>query len=230
MKTLDHKVIIYDDVCPLCKAYTEGFVQLGWLTPEHRIGFSAAPKSILDSIDINRARHEIPLYDTQTGETLYGKDALFFIIGEEAPVLKPLFRFSLFRVFIIGLYQIITYNRRIIAGSKKPQTGFDCAPDFNTPYRWLYIALMSVGSLIIFINNIQNIDFQLIMWMSLILVGILRGLFFKGFENKTTYFGHFATVVFIAHCFIGILGVHPFTLIPIMLLSVYLWWKRLILI
>jgi hypothetical protein len=227
MKTLNHKIIIYDDVCPLCKAYTEGFVQFGWLLPEHRIGFSNAPKHILDSIDINRARHEIPLYDTETGHTLYGKEALFFIFGEAFPLLKPLFRFSFFRAIIFGLYQIITYNRRIIAGSKTPQTGFDCAPDFNSFYRWLYIGLMTFFSFIIFYNNIQVVDIISVMWICLFLVGILRGLFFKGFNERTTYFGHLATVVFIAHLIISILGAHLFTLGVTLLLSVFMMKKRL---
>ena len=80
-KNLDSKVIIYDDVCPLCKAYTSGFVQAGWLRPENRIGFAEAPTALIERIDIDRARHEIPLYDRVTGETLYGKEALFFILG-----------------------------------------------------------------------------------------------------------------------------------------------------
>jgi hypothetical protein len=227
MKTLNHKIIIYDDVCPLCKAYTDGFVQIGWLLPEHRLGFSNAPQNILDSIDINRARHEIPLYDTETGETLYGKEALFFIFGEAFPLLKPLFRFSFFRAIIFGLYQIITYNRRIIAGSKTPQTGFDCAPDFNAFYRWLYIGLMTFFSYIIFYNNIQVVDIVSITWISLFFVGILRGLFFKEFKEKTTYFGHLATVVFIAHFIISIFGTHLFTFAVTILLSVFLMKKRI---
>jgi hypothetical protein len=226
MKTLNHKIIIYDDVCPLCKAYTDGFVHIGWLLPEHRIGFSKAPQNILDSIDINRARHEIPLYDTESGETLYGKEALFFIFGEAFPLLKPLFRFGLFRALIFGLYQIITYNRRIIAGSKTPQTGFDCAPDFNAYYRWLYIGIMTFFSCIMFYNNIQVIDIESITWISLFLVGILRGLFFTNFKTKTTYFGHLATVVFIAQSILCIFGTHLFTLAVTMLLSVFLMKKR----
>ena len=114
---MDSKVIIYDDVCPLCKAYTSGFVQAGWLRPENRIGFAEAPPELIRRIDVDRARHEIPLYDRATGETLYGKEALFFIIGEAIPVFKPVFRLRLFRAIVFGLYQIITYNRRIIADS-----------------------------------------------------------------------------------------------------------------
>ena len=159
MKKLAHKIIIYDDVCPMCKAYTEGFVHLGWLPSENRIGFSEVPKTILDQIDSDRARHEIPLFDTETGETLYGKDALFYILGEQMPVLKPLFGFAPFRAIIFGFYQIITYNRRIIAGSPTPKTGFDCAPDFHPFYRWLYISLATVVGVLL-LHNIKTCWWQ----------------------------------------------------------------------
>jgi predicted DCC family thiol-disulfide oxidoreductase YuxK len=92
MKKLAHKIIIYDDVCPMCKAYTEGFVHLGWLPLENRVGFSEVPQTILDKIDSDRARHEIPLFDTETGETLYGKDALFYILGEQIAFSIPAFQ------------------------------------------------------------------------------------------------------------------------------------------
>lgn len=40
MQTVENKVIVYDDVCPLCNAYTGCFLQLGWL--KHRTGFAEA--------------------------------------------------------------------------------------------------------------------------------------------------------------------------------------------
>jgi hypothetical protein len=85
------------------------------------------------------------LLDTKTGEVTYGLSALFLIIGERMPVFKPLFRSSWFRPLLYPLYQIITYNRRIIAGSGAPKTGCDCAPDVNLFYRWLYISLAVLG-------------------------------------------------------------------------------------
>lgn len=230
MKTLAHKIIIYDDVCPMCKAYTEGFVQLGWLPFENRVGFSQVPKDILEKIDSNRARHEIPLYDTETGETLYGKDALFYILGEQMPILKPLFRFAPFRAMVFGLYQIITYNRRIIAGSPKPTNGFDCAPDFNAFYRYLYIGLATVFSVWILFDDFQAIDNQWIMLFSLISMAILRGLFFKNFRTKTDYFGHLATVYLIVAILFNIMGVNPLTTLLVPLLGVHIWTKRLRLI
>ncbi len=230
MKTLKNKVIIYDDVCPLCQAYTEGFVQLGWLMPENRIGFANAPADIIARIDINRARHEIPLYDRETKQTIYGKEALFFIIGEQMPVLRPLFRFSLFRGLIYVLYQIITYNRRIIAGSKAPKEGFDCAPDFNLTYRLVYIGLAASGSLYLSRNMVLSIDNQyfipLIVLMGAILWGIIpnpRGGFYRDFTRKIDYFGHLATVVLV------LLFLTPFVngTLPLMLLGVFMMWRRM---
>ena len=226
MKTLAHKVIIYDDVCPLCKAYTEGFVNLGWLLPENRIGFSTASADLLAQIDIERARHEIPLFDTETGETLYGKEALFHILGAEFPVFKPLFRFTPFRGLIYVLYQIITYNRRIIVGTKTPKEGYDCAPDFNAFYRWVYIGLATFGSFTIGLKTIQSIDFKPIVFFTLILAAILRGVCFRGFKVKTSYFGHLATVVLILNLLSLALGFNCFTL-PILLgFGIYLFHKR----
>jgi predicted DCC family thiol-disulfide oxidoreductase YuxK len=230
MKTLAHKVIIYDDVCPLCKAYTEGFVRVGWLPVENRIGFSEAPASILNKIDMDRARHEIPLFDTETGETLYGKEALFYILGEEMPIFKPLFRLALFRAIVFCLYQIITYNRRIIAGSKKLEIGFDCAPDFNAFYRWLYIVLAGFVSCIVFHKNIQSLDIKYLILLFPIFIEILRGGFIKSFIDRTTYFGHLATVVLVMALLLNIVGVSLIAVCVISLLGAYMWIKRQILL
>ena len=143
MQTLENKVIVYDDACPMCQAYTAGFIKAGWL--KERKGFAQVSPELLAKIDFDRARHEIPLLDTKTGEVTYGLSALFLIIGERMPIFKPLFRSRWFRPMLYPLYQIITYNRRIIAGSGAPKTGCDCAPDINLFYRWLYIVLAVLG-------------------------------------------------------------------------------------
>ncbi len=230
MKNLAHKIIIYDDVCPMCKAYTEGFVHLGWLPLENRVGFSQVPQTILDQIDSDRARHEIPLFDTETGETLYGKDALFFILGEQMPVLKPLFKYPPFRAIIFCFYQIITYNRRIIAGSPTPKNGFDCAPDFNTFYRWLYIGLAATFGIFLMRHFNQIVDIQWVAIFSLILVAILRGLFLKNFKTKTAYFGHFATVFLIVSILFNWFGFNQITALLMPLLGIHIWTKRMQLI
>lgn len=229
-KNLDSKVIVYDDVCPLCKAYTSGFVRAGWLRPENRIGFAEAPVELLGQIDIDRARHEIPLYDRITGETLYGKEALFFILGEAVPIFRPLFKLRLFRAFIFCLYQIITYNRRIIANSRPPAKGFDCAPDFNAFYRWLYIGLMGMGAGLLFYSAAPSFDLFLDILVLLVGVAIVVGCLMHSFRVQTNYFGHLATVLFIiALLYFCLQSFHIPLLVPgITLLGGWLFYRRVI--
>ena len=229
-KNLDSKVIIYDDVCPLCKAYTSGFVQAGWLRPENRIGFAEAPAALIERIDIDRARHEIPLYDRVTGETLYGKEALFFILGSAIPIFRPLFRMRFFRAFIFCLYQIITYNRRIIANSRPPAKGFDCAPDFNAFYRWLYIGLMGMGAGFLFYSAAPNFDLFLSILVSLIGIAVILGCLIPAISVQTSYFGHLATVLFIiAILHFGLQSFRIPLLVPsITLLGAWLFYRRII--
>jgi predicted DCC family thiol-disulfide oxidoreductase YuxK len=141
MAPLSGKTIIYDDNCPMCAAYTGAFVKFGLLEQDGRLGFEDLSQDMSCQLDLNRARHEIPLLDRESGEVTYGKEALFMILGTRWPILKPLFRFAPFRMMIHLLYQLITYNRRVIVGSKGPSTGFDCAPDFHLGWRWIYITL-----------------------------------------------------------------------------------------
>jgi hypothetical protein len=229
-KNLDSKVIIYDDVCPLCKAYTSGFVRVGWLRPENRIGFAEAPAELIGRIDIDRARHEIPLFDRATGETIYGKEALFFILGEAIPVFKPLFRMGLFRAFIFGPYQIITYNRRIIANSQPPANGFDCAPDFNAFYRWLYIGIMGLFTGLLFASAMPKFDWLLCILSILTTIAVTKGCLIQTFRARTDYFGHLATVlVIIGLLNFGLQSFHiPLAVPTITLLGAWLFYRRLI--
>lgn len=119
------------------------------------MGFSCTPAHIREQIDQDRGRHEIPLYDRSTGQTHYGLDALFLILGSKWRMLKPLLRRSWFRALLYPLYQLITYNRRQIAGSRPPETGFDCAPDFHLGYRLLYLFL-AIGSAILMLLGIAS--------------------------------------------------------------------------
>ena len=155
---------------------------------------------------------------------------MFFILGEQMPVLKPLFKFPPFRVLIFVLYQIITYNRRIIAGSPTPQNGFDCAPDFNPFYRWLYIGLATLFSVLLLRNFNQDVGNQWIALLGLFLVGILKGLFFKSFKIKTDYFGHLATVFLIVSILFNCFNFNPITALLIPLLGIHIWTKRMRLI
>ncbi len=129
----------------MCKAYTQGFVKMGLLEAENRVGFSTASAAVRCQIDQNRGRHEIPLHDPENGTTRYGLEALTYLLGRRWPGLQPVFRSRVFYGCFYPLYQLITYNRRIMAGSGGPVDGFDCGPDFHRLYRSLYLVLVLTG-------------------------------------------------------------------------------------
>jgi predicted DCC family thiol-disulfide oxidoreductase YuxK len=135
------KILLYDDYCPLCTWYSGLFVKYKLLKPENRVPFSKADIEILTSIDIEKAKDEIPFFDTKTGETLYGIDSLLEILGQKKPVIKSIGNFRLVKWFLQRLYKLISYNRKVIVAKKCGPGSFDCSPGFNVFYRILFMIL-----------------------------------------------------------------------------------------
>jgi predicted DCC family thiol-disulfide oxidoreductase YuxK len=222
MENMDQKVIVYDDACPLCKAYTAGFVKAGWL--KQRSGFSGIQPEMMAKIDLDRARHEIPLLDMKTGEVVYGLQALFLILGERMPMLKPLFKAGWFKAMWYPVYQIITYNRRIIAGSGAPATGFDCAPDVNLFYRWLYIFLGIAGAVTLYLPLWNSMD-PLARVLPVFHLLIPVASFFV--SKKLDFFGHWATIALASALVSAVLPVALlFKAAAGFLVACWMWWLR----
>ena len=152
---LENKVIVYDDSCPMCKIYTYWFVAVGLLKQENRVGFATASPEITANIDMDRGRHEIPLYDRATGETIYGLTTMTHILASRWVWMTPVFESKPFLWTFHPIYQIITYNRRVIAGCKHC-CGFDCAPDLNKFYRSVYLGI--AGAFILFVTALLMIS------------------------------------------------------------------------
>lgn len=139
MKTLKDHVILYDQDCPLCNAYTGAFVKTGMLDHNGRQPFSQADQHIKSLIDHERASDEIALIDMKTGSVRYGIDSLFKILAHRFPVLRCLFSSPLFRACMSKLYFFVSYNRKIVAPGKQFESPTSCTPSFNLKYRWAFI-------------------------------------------------------------------------------------------
>ncbi len=183
---------LYDDACPMCKGYTSVFTNLKW---SERRGFSTFTANDYPKLDLDRGRHEIPLFDRATGKVLYGLDAMTTVIGNALPHLKPLIRHRYFIALLKPLYWLITYNRRIIAGTKPPTEGFDCAPDFHTGWRLAYLAFTLLAVLLVGLPSVP-----LLIGFGLVLVA---GLLLH--KERLTFLGHFMTVVFGAALLLALL-------------------------
>ena len=137
--TRSSRVLVYDDKCPLCVAYTKGFVKSGLLPSEGRVPFSTVPLSILNEIDFEKGKDEIPLYDTETKKLWYGIDALLEILGERFPWIKRTGNLQPIKWFLKKLYKLISYNRKVIVATKCGPGAIDCAPQFSFFYRILFM-------------------------------------------------------------------------------------------
>jgi hypothetical protein len=139
MKTLADHIIIYDDECPLCSLYTDGFVKSGMLDANGRKAFSAVAKNNILNIDLKRACNEIALVNTKDNSVRYGIDSLTFVIGNSIPLFRRVFSSKPLRLIMNQLYFFISYNRKVIAPGKVFELGNQCVPSFNLTHRCLYI-------------------------------------------------------------------------------------------
>lgn len=145
------KILIYDDDCPLCAAYTSAFVKSGLLTKEGRQSFTAASPELLHNINWQRSKNEIPLLDPVTKQVWYGIDALLEILGQKCAFIKAIGRFKPVNWFLKKLYSFISYNRKVIVAVKTSPLKIDCTPAFNLFYRLLFMAIfLAANTLMIY--------------------------------------------------------------------------------
>jgi len=138
---MKNKFLIYDDNCPLCTWYSGLFVKYGFLNEDGRKPFSTLDDKLLSKIDFNKSRNEIPLLDTSTNNVLYGIDALLEILDQKIPFIKATGNFAPLKWFLIKLYKLISFNRKVIVAKKCGQGNIDCSPDTNYSYRFIFMAV-----------------------------------------------------------------------------------------
>jgi uncharacterized membrane protein len=149
MKTLHGFIILYDAVCPLCRVYTNAFVQTGMLDQEGRQTYQEMPAACAVHVNQERAVNEIALVNPATGEVFYGIESLLKILGHAWPVFRPLFSCGLFIGMMKILYRFISYNRRVflpVAVGIEPEA---VQPGFHCGYRaaflvfsWLLVSVI----------------------------------------------------------------------------------------
>jgi hypothetical protein len=135
MKTLKNHIILYDADCPMCTLYTKAFTKTGMLEDTGRAPYQEM--TTCPYVDLKRAVNEIALVNTETGEVNYGIKSLFKVIGNSAPVFKPLFSFGPFVWLMSKVYAFVSYNRRVIVPSDSINHGLQ--PTFKLTYRIVYL-------------------------------------------------------------------------------------------
>lgn len=140
MKSLQNHTLIYDKDCPLCAAYTSGFVKTGMMDANGRKPFSELSEYDNRIIDSKRACNEIALINNNNQSVIYGIDSLLTIIGNSFPILQKAGNIKPVKFILKKLYSFISYNRKvIIPAGQKVNNEIQCIPDFNYKYRIAYI-------------------------------------------------------------------------------------------
>jgi predicted DCC family thiol-disulfide oxidoreductase YuxK len=130
-----NRILVYDDSCPLCAAYTRAFVKTGFLNKEERKAFSTIDEELLLYVNMEKGRNEIPLIDTETKQIWYGIDALLEILDRKIPFIKSIGKMKPVSFLLQKIYKFISYNRRVIVAPAAKPVSCNCTPDFNIKYR-----------------------------------------------------------------------------------------------
>lgn len=144
-------ILIYDDKCPLCTAYTGLFVKTGILTNEGRKSFTTVDETLLQKVNVERSKNEIPLIDTATNRVYYGIDALLELLNTKIYGIKAIGTLHPVYWLLQKLYKFISYNRKVIVAAKCSKGQYDCSPEFNYPWRFIFLfVFLTVNTLALF--------------------------------------------------------------------------------
>jgi DCC1-like thiol-disulfide oxidoreductase len=202
MKTLENQTLLYDEDCPLCQAYTSGFIKVGMLDKNGKKPYTKIAEEEAAFIDTERAANEIALIDTKNKTAVYGIDSLLKIIGNSFPIIATIGKIKPVNYLLRKLYSFISYNRKVIIPSAANEAAkLKCEPTFNVKYRILYL-LFAIALTTITLYNCAKLIPQLpnsSYTRELILATcqiLFQGIFLIGFDKKTVlnYFGNLMTV------------------------------------
>lgn len=141
---LSNNKLLIDQNCPLCKVYGTCFTKTGLIDTKTVSYYQTVDSEIFHQIDADRAKSEVALIDTKTGDTVYGIDAFIKILAGNKRFLIWLFNGTFVHFLLAKLYRFISYNRHVITGSYSSSNGRNCVPAVHLGYRWLYLILAAL--------------------------------------------------------------------------------------
>lgn len=138
--------ILYDEACPLCQWYTGLFLKYGLLNEKGRMAYQQLNTVDYPMVDLDKAKDKIACIEQTTGKVVYGIDSLLTILGQRFPLIQKIGSWKIIHFLLSVLYNFISYNRKIIANSKKNTVECACDPSKNYPYRIAFVLLISLAT------------------------------------------------------------------------------------
>lgn len=140
MKSLNHKLIVYDSNCKVCSSLREVVLRMTPISKEKVVAYRSLSSDMSNRVDPVKFRNGMALIDTTGGATIYGPEGVAYIFSSQYKIVDFLLSFQpVFKLFTF-LYKTLAYNRYIIA---TPKSNFlcDCFPDKVVGYRVAFITI-----------------------------------------------------------------------------------------
>jgi len=141
---LKNRKLLIDQDCPMCNIYGRCFTKFGLIEKNTISPYQTIHNFHANQIDMERAKNEIALFDTETSTTHYGIDAMIEIVAHGSTFFKKILHSRLVYAFLLRLYRFISYNRKVIYPTLKNEAARDCTPEVNKKYRWAYIIFVAI--------------------------------------------------------------------------------------
>lgn len=148
MKTLENKLIIYDSNCRICTSLKNIVVKLAAIPSEKIYAYKDVPEKHIEKIDPDRFKNAMALIDTEGEKTIYGEKGIAYIFSTKSRLVDKLINVPLIFKTFTFLYNTLALNRYVIA-LPKSQFQCDCYPDKVARYRWSYIIICVVLSIML---------------------------------------------------------------------------------
>jgi hypothetical protein len=223
---LVNQTLLFDEDCPLCSLYTNGFIKAGMLDQNGRKSYCNLSTEEQDFVDIKLAANQIALIDYNTKTTTYGIDSLIKVIGFSFPWIEKIITAKPVYFLLRKLYSFVSYNRKVIIPAQAKEGKLECVPDFNFKYRFLFIVFaISITTLVLFFysNLIVNFPKSSVTRELILAFGqiIFQALFLFKFDRKTivNYAGNLMTVSLMGSLILSpILILNQFIILPQMMI------------
>ena len=154
MKTLSNHSLLFDRDCPLCRWYTGLFLKYQLLDSQGRVAYQDIDETVYPNVDFELARNKIALVNRNNGHATYGIDGLIAVLGNRFTIIKMIAHFKPIHWLLDQLYQLISYNRKIVIPVSCSQSG-SCNPSRNWAWRLLFILICAFT-----VNGFVNLYFQ----------------------------------------------------------------------
>lgn len=216
--------LLIDANCPMCKAYGGLFKRIGFIDENVLATYQDIDKAYIKNVDMQRAKSEIALIDTENNRIEYGVDSFMKILFHKNERFLRVLNWPLIRFLLRSLYFFISLNRHIIVRPSLICSSRACDPPLHRGYRLSYALATAVITgyiLCIYFSEIltsYSIKYPIYLEYLICLGQIGWQGTFMLFKNKSqfwNYLGHMSTVSILG----GLLLLPPLAISSILALS-----------